>query len=192
MCAPVAAIGAITGIVSAVTGIIGTIATIQYQNEQLAAQQRQEAAQADQYRAEADRARAEAQIAERDAIAAKINAGTELRKSAAEAQVKRAETRTAKARQFAQLSAAGVDPFQGSAALVVNETEARGRLDALTSIWGGEATHTSYQNEAKDLEIQRDNLVSSSTNYERGANTLGGGTYPAGSYVSIMARQGKA
>ena len=174
MCAP------LIGLIGAVTSIIGTVASIAASNAQMQAQ-------ADVNRAEADQARAAAQVAERDAIVEKINARTELQKASFEAEKTRAETRTQKAQQFARFAAAGLDPGQGSAALVVNETEQRGHLDSMVQIWGGEATHTSHMNEAEDLVIQRNAYIQSADNYDRAADTLGGGTRGPSSFVSVTA-----
>ena len=99
----------------------------------------------------------QAKQAEYNAQVAEINARTARLQGSSEADKVEDKYQRLRAQQRTGFAKGGLDPSQGSAALVIGETDRNSDLDQLTSIWNRETEAVGFENKAKDLRIQAQN-----------------------------------
>lgn len=103
-------------------------------------------------------AEGQAQQAEYNAKVEKINARSAVQEGLARQNQIGIKYDKLRGQQRAAYAASGVDPNQGSAAIVSVEEVARDEwMDSMNTIWGAETEQVGHLNKAKDLETQAAN-----------------------------------
>lgn len=111
---------------------------------------------------------------EYNAKVAEVNASTARAEGNAQAEAIRDRYRRAKGEAMGAAAASGVDPTQGSAALVINEDLGKNRwLDEMTAVWNKDTEAQASMNQAADLKAQAKST-------RRGGYLSGGATLMTG------------
>lgn len=101
---------------------------------------------------------AQAEQAEYNAKVEKINARTRVQEGYVKQDEIGRKYDAIRGQQIAAAAASGVDPNQGSAAIIANEETTRNEwMDQMNTIWGAETEQVGRLNKAKDLEHQAAN-----------------------------------
>lgn len=99
-------------------------------------------------------AQAQADQANYNAKVAEINAKTARQQGQFEADKMEDEYARARAQQRVAALKSGVDPGQGSAALLIAETDSNSWLDQTTQIWNRETEATGFENKAESFKME--------------------------------------